>query len=342
MIKPFHQDWPLTQGFGQNPANYAKFGLKGHNGLDYGLPIGTDVIAPHAGKIIEAATDPTGYGNYLKIENDKEGSVLAHLQDWLVNVGDVVTEGQLIAHSDNTGNSTGSHLHWGYYLLPRDRQNGYAGFIDQLPLLTENISNTSSNDSGGTFVDKITFETLVNKATKYDAFVTAGYPSASDIIQIILDLKTAKENIWKLYQEENTHVVDLTSQIQTLSQEKFDLEGRKKELEQTNIGLKQNVSEVQARNASLSTHISEMEKADSTAIDHGVKAEADLKNALSDLNTIASALNTNYPDVKKVLIAVDDLHQQIADNHTIQSDQQKSFQKYLKVFIDFFIKHKVK
>lgn len=135
MRKPFHQDWPLTQGFGQNPDLYAKFGLRGHNGLDYGLSNGTDVLAPHSGKIIEVANDPAGYGNYIKIENDKEGSVLAHLKDSLVSVGSSVTEGQLIAHSNNTGNSTGPHLHWGYYVFPRNRQNGYGGFIDQLPLL---------------------------------------------------------------------------------------------------------------------------------------------------------------------------------------------------------------
>jgi murein DD-endopeptidase MepM/ murein hydrolase activator NlpD len=135
MQKPFKQDFKLTQGFGENPASYAKFNMKGHNGLDYGLPSGTDVVAPHSGKVIEVAYDEFGYGNYIKIENDKEGSVLAHLQESLVSIGTVVSEGQLIAHSDNTGNSTGPHLHWGYYTFPRNRQNGYAGFIDQLPLI---------------------------------------------------------------------------------------------------------------------------------------------------------------------------------------------------------------
>lgn len=135
MIKPFKGSFPLTQGFGENPASYAQFGLKGHDGLDYGLPTGTEVTAPHLGKIIETGVDPTGYGNYIKIENDKEGSVLAHLKDFNVIVGQVVTEGQLLGHSDNTGNSTGPHLHWGYYLFPRDRTNGYAGFINQYTLI---------------------------------------------------------------------------------------------------------------------------------------------------------------------------------------------------------------
>ena len=136
MIKPFRGDFRLTQGFGENPAAYAKFGLKGHNGLDYGLPTATQVIAPHGGKIIEATNDPGGYGLYIKIEDAAQGSVLAHLQSFQVKVGDMVNEGQPIGLSDNTGNSTGPHLHWGYYKQPRNRQNGYAGFIDQLPLLT--------------------------------------------------------------------------------------------------------------------------------------------------------------------------------------------------------------
>lgn len=145
MRRPFKENWILTQGFGENPSSYAKFGMKGHNGLDYGLPTGTNVLAPHAGKVVEVSNDPTGYGVYVKIESDKEGSVLAHLKDTLVPVGATVTEGQLIAHSNNTGNSTGPHLHWGYYKFPRNRSNGYAGFIDQAPLLPPR-DETSSSD----------------------------------------------------------------------------------------------------------------------------------------------------------------------------------------------------
>lgn len=137
MIVPFKGTFRLTQGFGGNYDSYKQFGMLGHNGLDYGLPSGTQVIAPHGGTIIETGDEgSTGYGKYIKIENGIEGSVLAHLQSFQVKVGDTVSEGQPIAFSDNTGNSTGPHLHWGYYKFPRNRQNGYAGFIDQLPLIT--------------------------------------------------------------------------------------------------------------------------------------------------------------------------------------------------------------
>ena len=75
MVKPFNGDFKVTQIFGVNPQNYVQFGLQGHNGIDYALPTGTKVLAPHGGKIIEATLDPAGYGLYIKIENDIEGKV---------------------------------------------------------------------------------------------------------------------------------------------------------------------------------------------------------------------------------------------------------------------------
>ena len=139
MIKPFRGNFPLTQKFGENPQIYAQFGLKGHNGLDYGLSLNTQIIAPHGGKVVEAANDPQGYGNYLKIENDQEGSVLAHLNTFQVKADDVISEGQPVGLSGTTAISTAPHLHIGYNPIPRNRQNGFNGFIDQLPLLTTPI-----------------------------------------------------------------------------------------------------------------------------------------------------------------------------------------------------------
>lgn len=137
MRRPFNGNYTVTQIFNDSRYrdNYKKFGLLGHNGYDYGTSSGTAILAPHAGKIIETTNDPTGYGNYVKIEDAIQGSVLAHLQSFTVKVGDTVNEGQLVGYSGNTGNSTAPHLHWGYYRLPRNRANGFAGFIDQDPYL---------------------------------------------------------------------------------------------------------------------------------------------------------------------------------------------------------------
>lgn len=138
MRSPFNTPFPQTQDWNdvRYRASYVKYNILGHNGEDFGCPIGTPIVAPFAGRIIESQFD-SGYGNYVKIEDGKQGSVLAHLSRLDVKVGDNVGEGQQIGLSGNTGNSTGPHLHWGYYRLPRNRSNGFLGYIDQSPDWTE-------------------------------------------------------------------------------------------------------------------------------------------------------------------------------------------------------------
>ncbi len=135
MRMPFNGNFTQTQGFGGNYADYARYGLQGHNGLDFALPSGTPLVAAISGKVIEATEDPTGYGRYIKLENSTEGALTAHMQSFNVSVGQDVREGDLIGYSDNTGNSSGPHLHFGYYKIPRNRQNGYSGYIDPTPYI---------------------------------------------------------------------------------------------------------------------------------------------------------------------------------------------------------------
>jgi len=139
--RPFIGRKTLTQAFGVNGYNYSRFNLKGHNGLDYAIQQGSNLYAPIEGKVIEFGNDITGYGQYIKIENDREGTILAHMSVVNVKLGDNVSVGQFVGLSGGAigtygcGNSTGSHLHWGYYTKPRDRSNGYTGYIDQSGLL---------------------------------------------------------------------------------------------------------------------------------------------------------------------------------------------------------------
>lgn len=141
----------ITQGWGVNQSTYASLGLKGHNGIDLRIfdnngnkAVSGDLIAPHDGKIIEAGSDPNGYGLYYKIENDVEGSILGHNKQLLFKVGDNVKEGQLIGYTDNTGWSTGSHVHWGYYRKPRDKSNGFSGTVDPQPYIGSNESESTN------------------------------------------------------------------------------------------------------------------------------------------------------------------------------------------------------
>lgn len=142
MAKPFIEDcfignYPETQGFGGNAQAYAKFGLKGHNGIDFGIPSNTMVISSTQGQIIKVASDPNGYGNFVEILDDNQWcmTLYGHLDHATIKVGDRVVVGQLIGYSDNTGNSTGPHLHFGFGLTDKNgvrlnQDNGYSGWID--------------------------------------------------------------------------------------------------------------------------------------------------------------------------------------------------------------------
>jgi murein DD-endopeptidase MepM/ murein hydrolase activator NlpD len=81
-----------------------------HTGVDYAVPVGTDVLAVADG-VITPATWGRSYGTQLVQKLDGGWFIYAHLSSTLVKPGDKVKEGQVIAKSGNTGNSTGPHLH---------------------------------------------------------------------------------------------------------------------------------------------------------------------------------------------------------------------------------------
>lgn len=228
----------ITQKWGVDASTYARFGYKGHNGVDLRIfdedgnkAISGNVYAPHSGYVIEAANDADGYGLYLKIENDQEGSILGHNKQLLVKVGDYVSEGQLIAYSDNTGWSTGAHVHWGYYRKPRNKANGYGGTIDPTPY----IKPENKPIGGQMEIDKKLFEELVGKSTKYDEFVNAGFSDPKAVSEEIEKLKKSRKNLEKSLEttekalaDKALYVTDLESERETLKKQIRDL---KEELE---------------------------------------------------------------------------------------------------------------
>jgi len=138
----------ITQQFGLNPQIYSRFGLKGHPGLDYGVPVGTKVFAPMDGIVKLKDDGVAGYGLHIKIRNDMKAAevVLGHLSRVSVTNGSRVSAGDLIGYSGNTGFSTGPHVHEGFRLLKPDDNdifkwkvlnhgNGFAGYIDHLEYL---------------------------------------------------------------------------------------------------------------------------------------------------------------------------------------------------------------
>lgn len=86
-----------------------------HNGVDFAVPVGTQLVAADAGKVIESrlSTAPGGgYGNYITIQHSGYRTRVAHLSKRTVKVGQKVEKGENIGLSGNTGASTGPHVHF--------------------------------------------------------------------------------------------------------------------------------------------------------------------------------------------------------------------------------------
>lgn len=84
-----------------------------HKGIDIGVPTGSQVIAAASGTVI-VSTYSSSAGYYITISHGGGlSTVYMHNSQLLVNVGDTVTAGQVIALSGSTGYSSGPHLHFG-------------------------------------------------------------------------------------------------------------------------------------------------------------------------------------------------------------------------------------
>jgi murein DD-endopeptidase MepM/ murein hydrolase activator NlpD len=110
----------ITQGYN------GKFSHQGSNryAIDWQMPQGTPVCAARGGLVVKVKDDSDRGGgnikydpfnNYVLIRHE-DGTLghYCHLQKGgvVVHPGDIVKTGQIIAHSGDTGFSTGAHLHF--------------------------------------------------------------------------------------------------------------------------------------------------------------------------------------------------------------------------------------
>ena len=134
----------VSQRFGSNPSYYAKYGLKGHNGVDLAAPRSEDYLDFH-GTPVQAVEDGRavwvydegGYGLYVYIYSATCDWLYAHLSEVLVMQNQQVKKGDIIGRVGYTGNTEptgapGTHLHWGKRPKPYQLNNGYRGYVDPL------------------------------------------------------------------------------------------------------------------------------------------------------------------------------------------------------------------
>ena len=137
---------------------YQKFGLAGHTGLDVACYHGQPIYAAQDGIVEEIQTEPErGLGLGI-ITEEKWGTFYGeylvklrywHLKGFNVTKGQRVMIGDLIGWADNTGLSSGDHLHFeckpviktdtGY--INAFQSNGFVGAIDPNPYFVGTAAN---------------------------------------------------------------------------------------------------------------------------------------------------------------------------------------------------------
>jgi murein DD-endopeptidase MepM/ murein hydrolase activator NlpD len=115
--------WPvknvrITQKFGLTSDSKKLYASGSHNGVDFGVPVGTTVMAALGG-VVEGTgnTDQyrgcLSYGKWVLVKHSNGLSTLyAHLSVINVSLNQELKTGDIIGFSGNTGYSTGPHLHF--------------------------------------------------------------------------------------------------------------------------------------------------------------------------------------------------------------------------------------
>ena len=102
--------WPVAGGY----VSAGLYGYAGHTGMDIAANAGTGVYAARSGTVTYASnTSVWPYGK--RVDIDHGGGVMsryAHNSQVMVQRGQYVTQGQLIALVGRTGNASGNHCHF--------------------------------------------------------------------------------------------------------------------------------------------------------------------------------------------------------------------------------------
>lgn len=122
---------PITKGWLSSYFGIRKDPFSGrpsmHKGIDFAGKEDGEIIATASG-VVSWADDRYGYGLLIEINHgDGLKTRYGHNKKLLVNVGEVVGKGQVIARMGSTGRSTGPHVH--YEILRNDKQIDPTKFV---------------------------------------------------------------------------------------------------------------------------------------------------------------------------------------------------------------------
>lgn len=113
MIRPV--DVTISDDFGKRRF-FNKKPRRPHSGVDMAAPVGTPIVSPLAGRIVEIG-EFFFNGNVIFIDHGLGlVSMYCHMNRFSVTKGQMVKKGEQIGEVGVTGRVTGPHLHWGVSL----------------------------------------------------------------------------------------------------------------------------------------------------------------------------------------------------------------------------------
>lgn len=107
----------ITQGYRVGTIGLPEFQGGPHRAVDLAAATGTPLFAPMTGTVTNAGSGLHGngaYGNAFEVTS-LDGTwktIYGHMESFNVSVGQQVQAGQQVGLSDNTGYSTGPHVHY--------------------------------------------------------------------------------------------------------------------------------------------------------------------------------------------------------------------------------------
>jgi len=109
--------WPVAEGWLTSYFGYrnSSVGSSDHKGVDIANDAGTEIMAADGGTVIFSGTY-NGYGLLIEIQHENgDITYYAHNSENLVEEGDVVDQGEVIARMGCTGVASGNHVHFEFH-----------------------------------------------------------------------------------------------------------------------------------------------------------------------------------------------------------------------------------
>ena len=215
---PVGNDYPITQQFGENPDAYDAFGLPGHNGVDFGCPAGTEVLAANSGSA-SMGFDPRGYGYWVKITHpDGYETLYAHLSAVQImksnkisgipiNALGIIGYSGGIPGAPGAGHTTGAHLHFELSLLPPNPiMIGYkSGARDPMPYMEAIEPNAELITPDTVYKPR---DTVIVTALAGANMRVHPNPEKSFVVGI-----ANCDSVWDVVEDANPHFVKVTGEF---------------------------------------------------------------------------------------------------------------------------------